>query len=187
MKYFIESLFFRIPNSIKSRFKILIYRFLGARIGKKNRFEKGLLRRATQIEITDHNTFTSTYKLWPEDTAFSGKRIIIGSYNYFNKNMMLDACGMIQIGDYNMFGPDVYITDSNHTFGDGISPQKAPMQRGKVKIGNHCWIGAKTIILKDVELGDYCVVGAGSVVTKSFPNGSIIGGVPAKHLSKKTE
>ena len=82
-----------------------------------------------------------------------------------------------------MFGPDVYITDSNHTFGENVSPQNMPMQRGKVKIGNHCWVGAKAVILKDVELGDYCVVAAGAVVTKSFPTGSVIGGVPAKLIN----
>jgi acetyltransferase-like isoleucine patch superfamily enzyme len=51
-----------------------------------------------------------------------------------------------------------------------------------VVIGNHCWIGAKAVILKDVVLGDYCVVAAGAVVTKSFSAGSVIGGVPAKLL-----
>ena len=93
---------------------------------------------------------------------------------------MIDACGFIEIGNNNMFGPDIYITDSNHSFGNGVSPAAQPMQRGKVKIGNHCWIGAKAVILKDVELGDYCVVAAGAVVTKSFPAGSVIAGVPAK-------
>jgi acetyltransferase-like isoleucine patch superfamily enzyme len=83
-----------------------------------------------------------------------------------------------------MFGPDIYITDSNHTFGIGISPSNEPMQKGEVKIGNHCWIGAKAVILKDVVLGDYCVVAAGAVVTKSFPKGSVIGGVPAKLLKQ---
>lgn len=93
---------------------------------------------------------------------------------------MIDACGKVEIGNFNMFGPDVYITDSNHTFGNDLPPSKQPMQIGKVKIGNNCWIGAKAIILKDVELGDGCVVGAGAVVTKSFPAGSVIVGVPGK-------
>ncbi|MFX7739817.1 acyltransferase, partial [Acinetobacter baumannii] len=59
-------------------------------------------------------------------------------------------------------------------------PSEHPMIKGKVSIGNHCWIGAKAVILKDVELGDYCVVAAGAVVTKSFPSGSLVAGVPAK-------
>jgi acetyltransferase-like isoleucine patch superfamily enzyme len=96
---------------------------------------------------------------------------------------MIDACGLVEIGDDNMFGPDVYIADSNHTFGSGISPKAAPMQRGRVKIGSHCWIGAKVVILKNVELGDRCVVGAGAVVTKSFPAGSIVVGVPGRSSS----
>src|SRR6185436_16815945 len=107
--------------------------------------------------------------LWPEDTDYDGKRIILGDDNYFNRNLMIDACGLIQIGSHNMFGPDVYMTDSNHTFGPGIDPHRAPMQIGTIKIGNCCWIGAKAMILKDVEIGDYSVVAAGSVVTRSFP------------------
>ena len=93
---------------------------------------------------------------------------------------MIDACGYIEIGDFNMFGPDVYVTDSNHAFGKDIAPNAQPMQKGTVKIGNYCWIGAKAIILKDVVLGDHCVVAAGAVVTKSFPAGSVVAGVPAK-------
>jgi maltose O-acetyltransferase len=93
---------------------------------------------------------------------------------------MIDACGLIEIGDQNMFGPDVYITDSNHRFGPGLVLNEQPMNIGKVKIGSRCWIGAKVVILKDVELGDGCVVGAGSVVTKSVPPGAVVVGVPAK-------
>ena len=151
-------------------------------MGKFNRFEKGRIRRAAQIQIGEYNAFTSGYMLWPTDEPYNSKRIIIGNGNYFNRNLMIDACGIVEIGNANMFGPDIYITDSNHSFGDGISPKNSPMIRGKVKIGNECWIGAKAVILKDVELGDFCVVAAGAVVTKSFPAGSIIAGVPAKLL-----
>jgi maltose O-acetyltransferase len=142
--------------------------------------EKGRIRRCKNVVIGSGNAFTEGWYIWPIDEPYEGQRIVIGNKNYFNKNLMLDACGQIQIGDFNMFGPDVYITDSNHGFGKDVSPSKAPMDRGMVKIGNHCWIGAKTIILKDVELGDYCVVAAGAVVTKSFPSGSVIGGVLSK-------
>lgn len=81
---------------------------------------------------------------------YDGIRIRIGNSNYFNRNVnaMIGACGLIEIGEQNMFGPDVYITDTNHQFSPGLAPNEQPMDIGKVKIGNRCWIGAEAVILK---------------------------------------
>jgi acetyltransferase-like isoleucine patch superfamily enzyme len=182
----IEAIVIRIPRGLASRIRLFFYRVLGMRIGRRSRMEgKGRCRRLSQIQIGDYNAFTQGCWLWPADAPFVGIRIKIGDYNYFNRNLMIDACGYVEIGDGNMFGPDVYIADSNHTYGVGVAPHKLPMDVGKVKIGNNCWIGAGAIILKDVELGDGCVVGAGAVVTKSFPPGSVIAGVPALALHRR--
>jgi len=165
-----------------SRFRVLLFRILGMEVGSRNRFESGRIRRVNLIRLGNLNHFTEGWFLWPEDEPSKEKKIIIGNNNYFNKNLMIDACGVVTIGSDCMFGPDVYITDSNHVFGMGIDPHHNPMDKGQVNIGNCCWIGAKAVILKDVTLGDYCVVAAGAVVTKSFPAGSVIGGVPARPL-----
>ena len=175
----------RIPRGLVSRVRLLAYRAMGMRIGVRNRMEGGgRCRRLTQIEIGDFNAFTQGCWLWPEDTDCGHVRIRIGNRNYFNRNLMIDACGGVEIGDDNMFGPDIYITDSNHRFGDEVAPARMPMNAGRVRIGNRCWIGAKAIILKDVELGDGCVVAAGAVVTKSFSPGSVVAGVPACPIGK---
>ena len=177
-----EPLLLRVPQGICSRFRIGLYKLLGMKSGGGNRMEKARCRRLSQVAIGKKNAFSQGIMLWPLDTPYDGIKIRIGDQNYFNRNVMIDACNYIEIGSSNMFGPDIYITDSDHSFGIGLTPSEQPMQKGKVKIGNHCWIGAKAIILKDVELGDYCVVGAGAVVNKSFPAGSVIAGVPAKLL-----
>ena len=180
----LEPYLLRIPRGLKSRLRLLTYRMLGMRMGIHNRIEGGgRCRRLNQIEIGDYNAFTQGCWLWPENSPSNKLHIRIGDRNYFNRNVMIDACGYVDIGNFNMFGPDVYITDSNHTFGDGIAPSKAPMRVGHIRIGDRCWIGAKAVILKDVELGDGCVVGAGAIVTKSFPKSSIVAGVPAKIIS----
>lgn len=167
-----------------SRFRLMCYRLFGMKQGSRNRMEGGgRVRRCSQITIGSRNAFTQGAWLWPLDTGYEGIRIRIGDDNYFNRNVMLDACGLIEIGDNSMIGPDVYITDSNHKYGPGLDPHKLPMDVGRVKIGNRCWIGAKAIILKNVELGDGCVVGAGAVVTRSFPAGSVIAGVPARLMA----
>ena len=182
----IEPLLLRIPRGAMSRLRLLVYRGLGMRQGKKNRMEGGgRARRCSQIAIGDDNAFTQGCWLWPEDTDFVGVRIRIGNSNYFNRNVMIDACGLIEIGDCNMIGPDVYITDSNHRFGGGFGPGELPMDRGNVVIGNRCWIGAKAVILKGVQLGDGCVVAAGAVVTRSVEPSAVVAGVPARPLDPR--
>ena len=51
---------------------------------------------------------------------------------------------------------------------------------GRIKIGNNCFVGVRSIILPGVSIGDNCVVGAGSIVTKDIASGSVVAGVPAK-------
>lgn len=187
-RFSLEHLLLQAPRGALSRFRLLAYRLLGMRMGRRNRIEGGgRVRRCSQIELGSFNAFTQGCWLWPEDTDFDGVRIRIGNGNYFNRNVMIDACGLVRIGDENMFGPDIYIADSNHTFGPGISPQELPMQPGRVVIGNRCWIGAKAVILKDVVLGDGCVVAAGSVVTRSVPAGQVVAGVPARPMAVSPE
>jgi acetyltransferase-like isoleucine patch superfamily enzyme len=175
-----EPYLLKSSRGLMSRLRVWSYRRLGLKAGPRNRMEAVRCRRLSQIELGTQNAFTEGCWLWPLDAPFDGVRIRIGDRNYFNRNVMIDACGYVEIGSDNMFGPDIYITDANHKFGYGLLPGQQPMEVGQVKIGNGCWIGAKAAILKGVELGDYCVVGAGAVVTKSFPAGSVIAGIPAK-------
>ena len=188
MRRFVEYVLFTVSRSAASRLRLILYRLLGMKTGLRNRMEGGgRVRRCTQIELGSYNAFTQGVWLWPNDVVHDGIRIRIGNRNYFNRNVMINANGLIEIGHENMFGPDVYITDSNHRFGPGLAPGEHPMVIGKVKIGNRCWIGANAVILKDVELGDGCVVGAGAVVTRSVAPGTVVAGVPAKLLVTSVE
>jgi maltose O-acetyltransferase len=181
----LEALLLKASRGAVSRCRLWVYRRLGLHLGLRNRMEGGgRLRRCNQIVIGDYNAFTQGCWLWPADEDFAGIRIRIGNSNYFNRNLMIDACGLIEIGDRNIIGPDVYITDSNHQFGDRAARGVFPMTRGSVRIGNRCWIGAKAVILKDVVLGDGCVVGAGAVVTRAVAAGEVVVGVPAQAVSR---
>jgi acetyltransferase-like isoleucine patch superfamily enzyme len=181
-----ESLLLKSSRGFISRIRLWCYKQFGLKTGRRNRIEAVRCRRLSQIQIGNYNALTEGCWLWPEDADYDGIRIRIGSGNYFNRNVMIDACGLVEIGDDNMFGPDVYITDSNHSYGMEISPKQAAMKIGRVKIGNRCWIGAKAVILKDVELGDGCVVGAGAVVTRSFSTGCVVAGVPARVVERRS-
>jgi hypothetical protein len=41
--------------------------------------------------------------MWPVDDEHDGFRIDIGDYNYFNRDVTIDACGLVKIGSHNMF------------------------------------------------------------------------------------
>lgn len=180
----IETLVFRTTGGLLSRMRVGFYRSLGMTIGDHCRLENIRIRRPSQIRIGSHNAISEGTWLWPLDADYTGTRIEIGDSNYFNRNVMIDSCGLVKIGNHTMFGPGVYVTDSNHTVRPDQWVAECPMNVGKVTIGDGCWIGANVIILKDVTLGPRCIVGAGSVVTRSFPEGSVIVGNPGRLIQR---
>ena len=58
---------------------------------------------------------------------------------------------------------------------------------GKVKIGDNVSFGQHVTVLKGVTIGDNCFIGAGSVVTKDIPSNSIAVGVPCRVISSLEE
>lgn len=51
---------------------------------------------------------------------------------------------------------------------------------GRVTIGNNVSFGQNVMVLKGVTIGDNCFIGAGSIVTKDIPANSIAVGIPCK-------
>jgi len=127
-------------------------------------------------------------------------KVKIGDRVYLGPNTNLNCYSEIEIGDDVMFAWGCTVMDTNahaltwmHRVNDVIDWKKgwqakdwSNVESKKIKIGNKCWIGFNSIILKGVELGEGCVVAAGSVVTKSFSPYSVIGGNPAVFI-KETE
>ena len=54
-----------------------------------------------------------------------------------------------------------------------------------IKINDDCWLGYNVTITNGVNLGRGCVVLPNSLVNSNFEDFSIIGGVPAKLISKR--
>lgn len=84
----------------------------------------------------------------------------------------------IYIGEDCMFSSDIMIRSGD---GHSILANGSRINGSTdIKIGRHCWIGYRAVILKGVQLPDNTVVGAGSIVTKGpSEKGTIIAGNPA--------
>lgn len=113
--------------------------------------------------------------------AWNNSNLTIGDRVFFNKNTYLWCTNSITIGSDTIIAPDVIIRDSDGHFIEGKN-KIAP-----ITIGNHVWIGAKTIILKGVTIGDNTVIGAGSVVAHDIPSNCLAVGNPAKIIRENIE
>ena len=93
----------------------------------------------------------------------------------------------VNIGDNVIMGPDVKIYSRNHLFDSLDYPiQDQGKKQFNTIIGNDVWIGANVIITAGRKIGNHCVIAAGAVVTRNFPDFSVIGGVPAKLIKKRS-
>lgn len=48
------------------------------------------------------------------------------------------------------------------------------------RIGRFCQIGPRAVIMPGVNIGDHCVIGAGTVVTKNVPPNCMVAGNPGR-------
>lgn len=89
----------------------------------------------------------------------------------------------IDIGNHVLIGGNCKLIDNDfHPLlaEDRLCQSPENIKKGPIKIGDDCFIGANSIILKGTIIGNNCVIGAGSVVHGSFPDNVIIAGNPAK-------
>ncbi|MCS6124076.1 DapH/DapD/GlmU-related protein [Shewanella baltica] len=113
--------------------------------------------------------------------VFTNAKLEIGDDVQINDNVHIACAEYIKIGKNTLIASKVYLTDHDHDFtSDKLKPIDWPLKSEPLIIGDNCWIGENVCILKGVSIGDGCIVGANAVVTKSFPNGVIIAGNPAK-------
>jgi maltose O-acetyltransferase len=91
--------------------------------------------------------------------------------------------GLITIGNYVTIASGVRLLAHDAAIGYLTKSTRV----GIISIGDHCFIGAGSIILPNVRIGDWSIVGAGSLVTKDIPAGCVCAGNPAKILCTTKE
>lgn len=119
-----------------------------------------------------------------------GGQIIVGENVGMSMATLCALSSSITIGDNVLIGAGVKIYTSDYhsmNYNDRRDPMTDQLNKKNmpVSIGNDCFIGAGTFILKGVTIGDRCIIGAGSVVAKNIPSDSVAYGNPCIIKTKK--
>lgn len=105
----------------------------------------------------------------------------VGNDSAIGAHTMIDLTGTVEIGSHTAVAPGcMFITHSDP--GSRIGSRLCatfPRTIAPIRVGDHVWIGAQTLILGGVEIGDGVVIGAGSLVTKDIPPEVVAYGRPA--------
>lgn len=173
-----------LPNSFSLLIWRLYYKFLGANLKKSTiifPFAK-LLRHLKNINIGNNTIIKSNAQICSCNKSASiiiGDRTTVGYYSFIYSSLS------ITIGKDCMIAPFVYIVDSDHGTELGINMNKQENFSKEIIIGNDVWIGTGAKILMGTKIGDGAIISAGAVVNKDVEPYNIVGGIPAKIISRR--
>jgi acetyltransferase-like isoleucine patch superfamily enzyme len=133
--------------------------------------------------------------------CYRGGSISIGDFVWMSLRGQIVAAQHVEIGDYCIFGRDVYISDTNEhptdpalrreqtiaLLRDGIQPDRSAAASAPIVIGSDVWIGERAAIMKGVTIGDGATVAAMSVVTRDVPPRAVVAGNPARVVKTLSE
>lgn len=114
-------------------------------------------------------------------TFYDSRHIVIGDDSIIGENVVLDGRAKLVIGDHVDIASEVMIYNSEHDINDA---HFGPIEK-EVIIDDYVFVGPRAIILPGVHIKKGAVIAAGAVVTKDVEAGSVVGGVPAKEISKR--
>lgn len=115
-----------------------------------------------------------------EFNILSGK-IVLGEKVRFGEKCKIICVDFINIGYHTRFAGNCVLMDSNFHYLLNAEKRKINKCSGPIVIGEKCWIGIDTTILRGTHLPDKVVVVAGSLCSRIYqvPANSLIGGNPA--------
>lgn len=108
--------------------------------------------------------------------------LVIDNNVRINAHTHIQAYSKIHLESYVLVAPYAHINSGNHEFEQEDIPimNQGYIKSGPIIIGKGVWLGRGATVLGNVVIGENSVVATQAVVTKSFPNKSILAGVPAK-------
>ena len=116
------------------------------------------------------------------DSSFIFGDVKVGFETWIGPFTLLDGSGGgLTIGDHCSISAGVHIY-THDTVLWAVSGGVQQARKSAVKIGSNTYIGAQSVIVAGVTIGKRCVIAANSLVNRDVPEGTIVGGTPARAL-----
>lgn len=154
--YFIKIIFFLSAVPYPSKFKVIILRFFGAKIGA------GLV-------------------LKPRVNIHFPWKLIIGDNVWIGEEAFLLNFEKLTIGNNVCISQRAFLCGGNHDY----KVPSMPYRNGIITLQDGCWIGAVSFIGPNVIIGTDTVVSANSVVPKSLAENGIYSGNPIQFIKNR--
>ena len=149
-------IFFRSAFPWPIKFKVLILRCFGSKIG-------------------------AGFYLQPEVSIHFPWKLEIGNNCWVGKQTEIHNMEFLRIADNVAIAHRVFITTGSHDY----TKKRHPYRNQPTTICSKVWIASCAFIGPGVVIGDGCVIYAGSVVTKSTPPWKRIAGNPSQVIGDR--
>lgn len=109
--------------------------------------------------------------------------IVLGDRVNFSSNCQVFSSNKLVMGPDTVVGAFTYLLSGGEYDADDPTPfakQTGMNTKGPLEIGPNCWLAARVTVLDGASVGEHCVLGAGTIVTKPVPPHSVAVGIPAK-------
>jgi maltose O-acetyltransferase len=173
-------------NIVKpTKLQLKIAKAVGYIIDKVNRIDSSLkymkishrLKHIGENVIFDENIYINK----PENLS-------VGDETYIGQGVFLNAYAPITIGRYCGIAAGCYFITWNHDVNNKeVKLRETGKIASEITIGDGVWVGYGAKVMPGVEIGNGAVVAAGAVVTKNVKSWTVVAGIPAKEIMKRTE
>ena len=155
---FVWVMFFRITPRPLHRWRALVLRLFGARLGANCHIYPGA-------------------RIWAPWNLECGDRVAIadGAEIYNPSTIRLEDDAIVSQG--------AYLCGASHDYRE----VSFPLTTAPIVLEKRAWVAARAIVTMGVRLGEGCVIGTGSVVTTDMPAWSVCAGNPCRVIKEHYE
>lgn len=121
--------------------------------------------------------------------VFKGARLIIGRFSFFGYGFRIRCSNSVTLGKWLRLAVESQIFDTNFHYTRNLETGTVVRRSAPIVIGDRCWIGNRSTVMKGCVLPDGCIVASNSLVNRDYakagvkPN-SLLAGTPAKVISE---